>query len=474
MPPDARVGVIGGGFTGSMLAVHLARAARSPLTIEIIEPRVTLGSGLAYGSCGPEHLINVPSDRMSVFAEDPSHFARWIADPGSDNQARRPSDGNAYPRRSDFGAYVRQLVAAAGGSGSQIRHLRAAGHVLAREAAGWSVGLDNGDVVSYDHMVLCVTHGPPAFRWGLSESAQQLPHLIRDPWDVAAVRGIPHGASVLIIGSGLTMCDAVATLRASGHVGPVHVVSRRGLTPRPHGEFDTTFDLFQGRKPPMSALGLLRSVRKAVADLERDGRTWHVAIDSVRRQLPSFWTSLPTFERRKIARRLKTYWDVHRFRMAPQVADLLADGRRDGWLSMEAARVTKIGREDHRFVVFYIGPSGIVVERRVDAIINSTGPDSDISRSINPLLLAAQRDGFIRPDSLRLGIDVDANGAVISSNGLAEARLWASGPLARSFVGEATGVPEASAHARKVASSILFKLQRENAEEPRLGKREQA
>ena len=166
MPPDARVGVIGGGFTGSMLAVHLARAARSPLTIEIIEPRVTLGSGLAYGSCGPEHLINVPSDRMSVFAEDPSHFARWIADRGSDNQACRPSDGNAYPRRSDFGAYVRQLVAAAGGSGSQIRHVRAAGHVLAREAAGWSVGLDNGEVVSYDHVVLCVTHGPPAFPMG--------------------------------------------------------------------------------------------------------------------------------------------------------------------------------------------------------------------------------------------------------------------------------------------------------------------
>ncbi|HEY9215330.1 MAG TPA: FAD/NAD(P)-binding protein, partial [Ancylobacter sp.] len=70
-----RIGIIGGGFTGAVFAVHLARAATTALDIEIIEPRETVGAGLAYGSCEPEHRINVPSDRLTVFAEDPHHFS---------------------------------------------------------------------------------------------------------------------------------------------------------------------------------------------------------------------------------------------------------------------------------------------------------------------------------------------------------------------------------------------------------------
>jgi uncharacterized NAD(P)/FAD-binding protein YdhS len=71
---------------------------------------------------------------------------------------------------------------------------------------------------------------------------------------------------------------------------------------------------------------------------------------------------------------------------------------------------------------------------------------------------SALEAGIIRPDPLRIGIDVDASGRTIDRDGSTNARLWAAGPLARGVVGEATGVPEASDSARNVANSLVASL----------------
>ncbi|MCL6707156.1 FAD/NAD(P)-binding protein [Pseudomonas sp. R2.Fl] len=62
------VAVIGGGFSGAALAIHLRRryGGRSPLRIVVFEPRERLGLGLAYGTREPAHRINVPADAESL------------------------------------------------------------------------------------------------------------------------------------------------------------------------------------------------------------------------------------------------------------------------------------------------------------------------------------------------------------------------------------------------------------------------
>ena len=81
--PQYSIGIIGGGFTGAVFAVHLAKTSPLALTMDIIDPRERVGAGLAYGSCEAEHRINVPGDRMTVFAEDPLHFTRWLKASGA-------------------------------------------------------------------------------------------------------------------------------------------------------------------------------------------------------------------------------------------------------------------------------------------------------------------------------------------------------------------------------------------------------
>lgn len=70
--PRPTVAIIGGGFTGAMVAMHVARdRAMGGWQIAVFEPRVRLGCGLAYDTAEPAHRVNVPAARMSIDPDDP-------------------------------------------------------------------------------------------------------------------------------------------------------------------------------------------------------------------------------------------------------------------------------------------------------------------------------------------------------------------------------------------------------------------
>ena len=75
-----RIAIIGGGFSGTALAVQLLRRSGGPVTL--IERSGAWGPGLAYGTRCDRHLLNVRAERMSLFPDDPDHFTRWLAGAG--------------------------------------------------------------------------------------------------------------------------------------------------------------------------------------------------------------------------------------------------------------------------------------------------------------------------------------------------------------------------------------------------------
>jgi uncharacterized NAD(P)/FAD-binding protein YdhS len=96
--------IIGGGFSGTMLAAHLLRGASS-LSVAIVDPSKLPGRGLAYGSEYKCHLMNVPAGNMSAFSSDPHHFLRW---------SREFYEPWVQPRsflpRGVYGAYVGSIL----------------------------------------------------------------------------------------------------------------------------------------------------------------------------------------------------------------------------------------------------------------------------------------------------------------------------------------------------------------------------
>jgi uncharacterized NAD(P)/FAD-binding protein YdhS len=103
------VAVVGGGFSGLMTALHLARSGS--VRVKLIEKTANFAQGAAYSTANPDHLLNVRAANMSAWPDDPEHFARWLA-------ARRPGAIPSFARRGEYGLY---LQAPSGSSGQRWR-----------------------------------------------------------------------------------------------------------------------------------------------------------------------------------------------------------------------------------------------------------------------------------------------------------------------------------------------------------------
>jgi uncharacterized NAD(P)/FAD-binding protein YdhS len=94
------VAIIGGGFSGSLLALHLLQSDRN-LHIHLIEKGPWFARGAAYSTSQPLHLLNVRAANMSAYPDRPSHFQDWLADRNGG-----ASDPFAFAPRWVYGDYL--------------------------------------------------------------------------------------------------------------------------------------------------------------------------------------------------------------------------------------------------------------------------------------------------------------------------------------------------------------------------------
>jgi uncharacterized NAD(P)/FAD-binding protein YdhS len=107
-----RIAVIGAGFSGVLVALHLLWRCGRNDRIYLVERAPRFGLGLAYSTGNPRHLLNVRIDNMSAFADEPDHFARWFAALPEDERlaAAERSPAGTFVRRQVYGAYVQHLL----------------------------------------------------------------------------------------------------------------------------------------------------------------------------------------------------------------------------------------------------------------------------------------------------------------------------------------------------------------------------
>jgi uncharacterized NAD(P)/FAD-binding protein YdhS len=463
MTPDAtrpaRLAILGGGLTGAALAIHAIRSSKGRLAIDLVEPAADLGRGIAYGTTDPVHRINVPSHRMSLFGDDSEHLTRWLFAHGLlPDPASTDARDQHYVARAAFGNYVADVLAetvAAAGPRAAFRHHRVRAVAITAAGSGWTVGLSDGRSLEADGVALCCGHAAPVLPCAVTEAAQRHSGFVRNPWIGDAFAPIGQRDAVLLVGTGLTMADAVASLVRTGHRGPVTAISRRGLLARPQGLFLDGFDAFADALPPTTALGLLRLVRRRVRDLEADVG-WEPVVDALRLRLFPIWTGLPPAEQRRVVRRLLPFWEVHRFRAAPQPHDLLEAERREGRLTVERAGLVGLDAEGGRLVATLRRPGGRTERRAFDAVVLCTGPGNALDT--DPLVGGLVAAGLVRPDAVGLGLAVDAESRLRDRHGGLHATFRAFGPVTRGSFGEMTGEPDIVRHVARIAPGLLGAL----------------
>src|SRR3984893_8832875 len=229
-PYDVVIG--GSGYSGTMVALHLARAQRG-LRVALIDRSKTFGRGVAYGTTDPKHLLNVPADQMGAFPDDIDHFYRWLkAHPANLGAAGihelRP---DAFIPRLVFGDYIQDLLRAACALPGTLDIIRdEIVDLTRREGGSFQLIGKSGSKLEAAQVVLALGNIPP----GEAAQKEKGEWFMNNPYAAEVHAKLAEPGDILIIGTGLTSLDLLLTLDKTKREGKIHLLSRRGLFPQPH------------------------------------------------------------------------------------------------------------------------------------------------------------------------------------------------------------------------------------------------
>jgi uncharacterized NAD(P)/FAD-binding protein YdhS len=437
MKSDRRVpvAIIGGGFSGTILAAQLARRG---IDCALIDGSGRLGKGVAYSTTEPAHLLNVRAEGMSAWAGEPDHFSRRLEGEGGNRRS--------FAQRRFFARYLGDILQEAIGSG-HVQPVERSAVAARRNEGTWRLELDDGPTIEAEAVALAIGNQQPG---SLPAFAGVGNRYIANPWESAARAAVEElassGGAGLLVGTGLTMVDLVLSLDAAGHHGKIVAVSRRGLAPRGHADFDPA-PVEREKVPHGNVRALLRWLRERASEVG-----WRAAIDSLRPHSQALWQSLGTEQQLRFLRHARPWWDVHRHRIAPEVAATVARLIGEDRLEVMAGRiVSATGDGEGLDVEIRRRGAGEARRMRFAYAFNCTGPLHAIEHTRDPLLRSLFDSGAARPDALGIGLAIDENSR-------AGERLWALGPLTKGRYWEIIAVPDIREQAALVAQDVSREL----------------
>jgi len=417
--------IIGGGFSGLMALHHLAKAGEG--SFAIIEPGEHLGHGLAYSTTNMRHLLNVPAGKMSAFPDQPDHFINWLY---AHHHAFQTGD---YVPRCIYAQYIDSIVRA-----TSARHIRQRAVDIERDGI-YKIKLDNGEVL-HSRAVLLATGNL------LGNEAGHIPGAVSG-WthDYSALRN--ETGAVGIIGTGLTMVDAVLSLREAGYKGKIIAASRNGLLPEVHNDAPAVYEapISLPAQAPETLLSLLHAIRGEAKTCLSNQITWQRVFDRWRPHFTEIWSKLDIAARRRFFKKFFTLWNVHRHRMAPEIRRFLDNEFSTGGLEVLKGSV-RITPQQNGFS-FSAGQE----KRDVSAVYDCRGGCFDITQTGNALILNLHAKGIIQRHETGWGIKADD--FRVPPLGL-DGSLLAIGPILIGEYFETTAVPELRQQAQKAASSL--------------------
>ncbi len=453
--------IIGGGFAGALTAIKLLDKTEVPLSITILEPREELGRGVAYSTTEAVHLINGPAGTFSLHPEEPDHLTHWLAENALRYGWTPPADiAGSFPPRHLYGTYVRDELRRAistARSGSTFRHVRAIASRLVSAPHRVEITTSEGETIEADEVILALGVFQPDLARQEAAVARH-PGFAASPWDAAALDRLVEADEILLIGSSLSMVDAVASMEARGFQGRYQVISRRGQFIEDRRNVALERDFLAERPLPTTARSLLSIVKAERRALAAEAKDWQALPLAIRPYILPLWQKADDVERARFARHLRAFWDVTAHRAAPDsyraVSKAIADGRlRHGTarlLSMKpagrlitATLKTRSGTESHSF--------GGVIDCRGHQL-------HDWRRISDPFVRSLIESGEVRPHSTGFGIDATEQGDVISEEGRVHRNISAIGHPLRGVAWESSSISEQRAQAIALADRILAKL----------------
>ncbi|MDZ7959576.1 MAG: FAD/NAD(P)-binding protein [Aulosira sp. DedQUE10] len=450
------IAIIGGGLSGSLVAANILRNATIPISIKLIERSSEIGKGVAYSTAVEGHLLNVPALKMSAFADKPKHFLNWLHRNGHTD-----TTASTFVPRKVYGEYIQAILNEAEANAPAYVSLeRICDEAIAIETTSYNtrIQLSSGKSLYVQKVVLALGNFPASLPQPIAALGNNHRY-VTDAWSSNAISNLNPDDSILLVGTGLTMVDAIVALRQQEFSGKILAVSRHGLTPQRH-QATIPYPAYLGLETaPKTARGLLRLVRQEIKKAATQGYDWRAVIDAIRPLTQQIWQILPLLEQKRFLRHVKAYWEVYRHRIAGEIAEVLDSSLESGQLNYYGGRIQTC-QEVENAVEVRICERGTQANLvlRVNRIVNCTGANCNYRKLEHPLIASLQAQGLIRPHALSMGIDTAANSAVINAKGKVSEIIYTLGTPRKGNLWETTAVPEIRVQAAVLAQELLKSL----------------
>lgn len=449
------IAIIGAGFSGSTLAIHLKKMATTNLKIALINAEAQVGRGLAYSTAEQYHLLNVPAGKMSAFEDQADDFVSWLKkhSPSSIEVHGTAKPEEQFLPRKLYGSYLESRFTEVMNDEHKPAHIKA----FASEATQlhkkdqlFHITLNNKETLTANKLVLAIGN-PKPINILRDYDLEQHDHYLTDPWGFNQIKKIPTKATIVIIGTGLTAIDILLSLQAQNHTGKIYLLSRHGLLPKVHERYTPlpAQRLSSDFESPKKALKYIRHKIKS------ENLNWRAVVDSLRSITQDIWLQWNHNDRLKFMRHLKSFWEVHRHRIAPQVNAVLESMLSTGQAQVLDSKLSTITQGKHDFRLSLTKKSNNAeVSIDADYIINCTGPNY-ISLYDTSLFQSLIRQNLIAWDPLKLGFAIDNNFQLLSTTGVVCDNLFTAGPLCKALLWEITAVPDIRSQIKKLACLLL-------------------
>lgn len=450
------IAIIGAGFSGLMVAVHLLKNAAHPLTIYLIERRVRIGEGIAYSTLCDSHLLNVPVGKMSAFSNEPDHFLHWL----NDHFPEQEIIAKTFVPRKFYSQYLRCILQEAEQQAPnyvKLERVRDEAIALQINQNKAQIAFKSGKELIVDQVVLAIGNFP-RHQALLTQSSRY----INSAWSEQKLPLSSCNEPILLLGAGLTAIDKIVELIEQGYQGKIYAVSRRGLLPQPHQNADVYPAFLTPEFIPKTSRSLLRRLREEIKIAEENGYNWRSVIDALREQTPSLWQNLPLPEQKRFLRHVKPYWEIYRHRVSPKIYEKIQALLKSKQLVLYAGRILDVSENKNGIdVIIHQQFSAKLLQLHVGLVVNCTGLTDNYQQIQHPLLINLLNQGLIRPHPLNIGLDVAKNKALITQNGNLSQHLYTLGSPCKGLLWETTAVRELREQAKSLALELCNIHQRQ-------------
>lgn len=428
----------------------------APLTLFLIDKQGAFAAGVAYSTTDPRHFLNVHAGNMSAFPDAPDHFYQWLCDREDLWRALDPSfakltyNPQSFMPRKIYGRYLKECLKSA-----QALSRNCSLQLLSSEALDvahlknnqMEILLSTGTKIVADALVLA-TGVPLTKRFAQPELATYTDNIWKPPakslLSMPSLAHLPVDTQIVIIGSGLTMADAMMSLLSRGFKGKIAALSKHGKLSETHLDLTEAYPSFIDlATAPVTAAGLFRMFRTKLKEAQRIG--WRPLLDALRPFTMALWQRLPLEEKRRFLRHLYSLWNHHRHRLPPACHQCVAAAQAQGQLTLMRGRLIKIEKGAQGVLRAHYkmaeNTAGVI---EADYVLNCSGQDFSFARNATPLLRRLCTLNLVAVDELGMGLRWSTQGPVFVLGALLFGERF-----------ETIAVPELRQQAADIANCLL-------------------